>query len=166
MSEKHEMPKHPANDPQGNGPGYETTDVGARFVPVFAVAVIVGALVVLPGLWWMLSAMLARLQSRQPEVSPLVAQVKDRLPPQPRLEGIESPDLARIRQAANEKILNNYGWVDQKEQIVRIPIDRAMEIAAGTLKGVSKKQDGKSPEEFETPQSSNSGRMMKKEVSP
>jgi len=166
MSEKHEMPMNPANKPQHTGLGYETTDVGARFVPVFAVVVIIGALLLLPGLWWMLTALLARSQARQPDVAPLAVREKDRLPAEPRLEGIESPDLARERQAANEKILHSYAWVDEKEQIVRIPIDRAMEIAAGTLKSMSKKDDGRSPDQFEMPRVSNSGRRMKKEVSP
>jgi hypothetical protein len=167
MSEKHEMPANPPNKVDSTGPGYETTDVGGGFVPVFAVVVIVGALLLLPGLWWMLTAFLARLQARQPAVSPLAVTENDRLPAQPRLEGIESPDLARKRQAANENILHSYGWVNQQEQIVRIPIDRAMDIAAGTLHGVSKKENGPSPNEFEMPRSSNSGRMMKvKEVSP
>ncbi len=165
MSEMQGRTADAASEPE-RGPGYETTDVSGRVAPGVAIVVIVGAILLLPGIWWMLSAMLARTQARQPDVSPLAVREKDRLPAQPRLEGIELPDPARLRQAANAKILHSYGWVDKKEQIVRIPIDRAMEIAAETLKGVSKKDGGQSSNEFEMPQVSNSGRRMKKEVSP
>jgi len=32
--------------------------------------------------------------------------------------------------AEEDKILKNYGWIDQEKGIVRIPIDRAIEILA------------------------------------
>jgi hypothetical protein len=38
-------------------------------------------------------------------------------------------DLERMR-ATEEAILNSYGWVDREAGIVRIPIDRAMEVLA------------------------------------
>jgi len=45
----------------------------------------------------------------------------------PRLEVTPVLDLARER-AAEDKILNSYGWVDQKAGIARIPIDKAMDF--------------------------------------
>ena len=157
-------------DASGNperGPGYETTDVSGRFVArlchrgdCWSTVVVAGDLVDAVG------DVGSHRNRGSRNVSPLVAREKDRLPAQPRLEGIEPSDLARNRQAANDKILHSYGWVDEKRQIVRIPIDRAMEIAAETLKGVSKKAGVPSSDEFEMPRVSNSGRRMKKEVSP
>ena len=49
------------------------------------------------------------------------------LPPEPRLQVSAPKDLKQYK-AAQEEILNSYGWVDQKAGIVRIPIDRAMDI--------------------------------------
>jgi hypothetical protein len=49
------------------------------------------------------------------------------LPPEPRLQVTAPKDLEQYK-AAQEEILNNYGWVDQNAGIVRIPIDRAMDI--------------------------------------
>jgi hypothetical protein len=130
--------------------------------------------------------MLARSQADQSPVSPLAAEARDRLPPAPLLEGIERGsegklteepvDVARKRQAANNEILHSYGWVDEKQQIVRIPIGQAMDIEAAKLHSASTKdigapkdgaapKDGYSPIEAEMPHSSNSGRMLK-EVSP
>jgi hypothetical protein len=148
-----------------SGPGYETTDVSGRFAPGFALAVILGALVLLPALWWMFSSMLARSQQRQPAVSPLSVRENERLPPQPRLEGIEPPNIVQLRQAVSDKILHGYGWVDRNAQIVRIPIDRAMAIVLPSSHSVSAKPNALSPYQTETPRGSNSGRMLK-EVSP
>jgi hypothetical protein len=49
------------------------------------------------------------------------------LPPEPRLQVTAPKDLEQYK-AAQDEILNNYGWVDQQAGIVRIPIDRAMDI--------------------------------------
>jgi hypothetical protein len=52
-----------------------------------------------------------------------------KLPPEPRLEETPAPDLKAFRDS-EEKALTSYGWVDQKAGVVRIPIDRAIELTA------------------------------------
>lgn len=47
--------------------------------------------------------------------------------PHPQLQTTPIPDLKAVR-AAEEQVLNSYGWVDQQKGIVRIPIARAMEL--------------------------------------
>jgi hypothetical protein len=47
--------------------------------------------------------------------------------PQPRLESNERLEINDFR-AQEEKTLNSYGWVDQQTGVVRIPIDRAMQL--------------------------------------
>jgi hypothetical protein len=53
------------------------------------------------------------------------------LPPAPRLEGIEMmsgpPDDGGQSSAATQ--LQSYGWVDRDKGLVRVPIDRAMQLA-------------------------------------
>lgn len=49
--------------------------------------------------------------------------------PQPRLERNERTEINDFR-LKEEQTLNSYGWVDQKTGVVRIPIDRAMELVA------------------------------------
>lgn len=51
------------------------------------------------------------------------------LPPLPRLQSAPIEDLKEMR-AAEDKILGGYGWVDQQHGIVRIPIDRAIDMLA------------------------------------
>src|SRR5437764_125754 len=52
-----------------------------------------------------------------------------RLPPMPRLQSAPITDLGDMR-AAEDQILTGYGWVDQPRGVVRIPIDRAMDLLA------------------------------------
>jgi uncharacterized membrane protein len=55
------------------------------------------------------------------------AQDARQLPPEPRLEETPALDLQEMR-AAEQKIQTSYGWLDQSAGIVRLPIDRAMDL--------------------------------------
>jgi hypothetical protein len=62
-------------------------------------------------------------------LSPQVASNLQRTPPEPRLEA--NPLVPRMRVRAEEDwVLQSYGWVDEKAGVVRIPIDRAMDLLA------------------------------------
>jgi hypothetical protein len=50
-------------------------------------------------------------------------------PPAPRLQPDPRLDLAKLRREETEW-LNTYGWVDRAQGVVRIPIERAMELTA------------------------------------
>lgn len=52
-----------------------------------------------------------------------------KLPPQPRLQTAAVQDLREMH-AAEDQILNSYGWVNQQQGIVKIPIDRAIDLLA------------------------------------
>jgi hypothetical protein len=52
-----------------------------------------------------------------------------RLPPMPRLQSAPISDLNDMR-AAEDQILTGYGWVDQQHGVVRIPIERAIDLLA------------------------------------
>jgi hypothetical protein len=49
--------------------------------------------------------------------------------PEPRLEGNERIEINSFR-LNEEKLLRSYGYVDQQRGVVRIPIDRAMQLIA------------------------------------
>jgi hypothetical protein len=55
------------------------------------------------------------------------AQDARQLPPEPRLEETPARDLDEMRRAEN-KIQTTYGWLDESAGIVRLPIDRAMDL--------------------------------------
>ena len=54
--------------------------------------------------------------------------------PQPQLQQTPVVDLRTIR-VEEDKVLNRYGWVDQKKGLVRIPIDQAIEVFANLWLG-------------------------------
>ncbi len=49
------------------------------------------------------------------------------MPPAPRLQPDPIEDLNSLR-ASEHNLLNDYGWVDPKAGVVRIPIDQAMQL--------------------------------------
>jgi hypothetical protein len=71
----------------------------------------------------------AREARRQPEVSPLAAALAPQQPPEPRLQASSARDLLEMR-AAEERELTTYGWIDEAAGVVRIPIERAMDLVA------------------------------------
>ncbi len=104
--------------------GHETRDANIRNLIIFGIGL---ALLVIAGLF-ISRAVFRYFVARQglgPPASPF--ENVRMLPPGPRLQVTAPQDLKQYR-AAQEEILNSSGWVDQKAGIVRIPIDRAMEI--------------------------------------
>jgi len=139
MSE--ETSKH---SPGGSQEGFEHQDLGARSIFIFLV-VLVGVCVfsyfVIRGMYDYLDAY---DRTHQPAVSPMkppaettvrepvVGVLHDKVMqtfPEPRLEDDERNELhdARLHE---EQTLASYGWVDQKAGVVRIPIERAMQLIA------------------------------------
>jgi hypothetical protein len=51
------------------------------------------------------------------------------LPPEPRLRTIENGQFAAFFHQQRRE-LSSYGWVDKDKKIVRVPIERAMELYA------------------------------------
>lgn len=68
-----------------------------------------------------------RLEASDAGLPPL-AQV-DQIPPEPRLQPSNNADLLAMI-AEHDELLGSYGWVNQAQGRVRIPIERAMELVA------------------------------------
>ena len=49
------------------------------------------------------------------------------LPPPPRIQPNPGADMQNYYQS-QQNLLNSYGWIDRQNGIVRLPIDRAMEL--------------------------------------
>jgi hypothetical protein len=60
---------------------------------------------------------------------PLAEGVMRPLPPRPRLQTYPFDDIKELRKEEN-KILDHYAWVDQNAGVVRIPIERAIDVLA------------------------------------
>ena len=118
---------------------FEREDLTPKPILIFLGALAVGCVLV----YFVLRGLYSYLDSyenhHQPVQSPLVQQTtadtRRVLPgditkfPQPRLEGDERREINDFREQ-EEQTLNSYGWVDQQAGVVRIPIDRAMQLMA------------------------------------
>jgi hypothetical protein len=103
---------------------HETSDANIRNLIIFGVCValmVIGGLVVSRGIFHYFTGH----QGLGPPASPF--ENVRMLPTGPRLQIKAPQDLERYK-AAQEEVLNGYGWVDRKAGIARIPIDRAMDI--------------------------------------
>ena len=131
------------NKQHNSGAGHEETDVNEWAVGKFAVAlalVIVAALFLLFGLFRYL---LSREGGPPAGRSQVAASEPVKAFPQPQLQQSEVLDLEAVR-TAEDRVLNSYAWIDPEKGVVRIPIDRAMDLlverglpsrpAAGELK--------------------------------
>lgn len=67
------------------------------------------------------------------------AQDARQLPPEPRLEETPALDLEEMR-SAEDKLQTTYGWLDESNGIVRLPIDRAMDLVV--QRGLPSRQSG------------------------
>ena len=107
--------------------GYEKSDLRLSGITLFVFVmtlIIVVSMVALTFLFNNFDQSAAQLD--QP-MSPLMATQAP--PPEPRLQSRPQLDREEMR-AAEEAILNHYGWVNQSQGVVHIPIERAIELTA------------------------------------
>jgi hypothetical protein len=118
--------RHTEHEPAAEA-GHETSDVSIGAIVKFGIGLAAVVLLVHLATWGLFRVMDAREEKRDRPLPPLVAAALRRTPPGPRLE----PDALSPRrrmQAEENAALTTYGWVDRDAGIVRMPIERAMEI--------------------------------------
>ena len=112
--------------PAPTGQRHEDYDIQPGPVLIFGLALVVITTLVLVLMSWLFNAFSARQAARDLPPAPL-AQTRPALPPEPRLQVVPSQELQQLH-AAEEAVLQSYGWVDQAAGVVRLPIERAMEL--------------------------------------
>jgi hypothetical protein len=124
MSTEHDLEYGPTPP----GAQHEHTDIdpsiGYRFAVWLTVAMILSVGIVY-GAFWIFEG---QREARDAEVQqfPLAAGV-EKDPPAPRLQTQPFKDVYLLRQDETRR-LETYGWVDKEGGIVRMPIERAMEL--------------------------------------
>jgi hypothetical protein len=114
------------NQPESSaGAGHELSDLNPRNIALFGatLALVIGAtLLAAYGLFYFFYTGVTK---SRPLPSPLSYSREPT--PEPRLLIKPGDEMQAVR-TEESKILNSYDWVDRDKGIVRIPIDRAMEI--------------------------------------
>ena len=116
--------------PNGAPLNHEPTDVSLAGVTRIAILSYVIIFVILGGVYgfWKLMQSLTADTKELPQNS-VYADGKERLPRGP-LVLTDEPGFLRGVQKEEHDILETYGWVDKNQGIVRVPIEKAMDMLA------------------------------------
>lgn len=120
-----EIPETKPHEPERRG--HEVRDVNTWAVGKFGIGLTllcIGSLVLVAWLYRYFEAQVAG-----PAPPPREIAAQGGLPLEPRLQEKPAEDLKQMR-AGEDQILGTYGWVDKQKGIVRVPIDRAIDLLA------------------------------------
>jgi hypothetical protein len=101
--------------------GFEETDVNVIAVGKVGVALLLVTILAMALLFGVFNYFKASEGGEAKSLDPT------KVFPEPQLEKTPIPDLKAVR-AAEDQVLNSYGWVDQNKGAVRIPIAQAMDL--------------------------------------
>jgi hypothetical protein len=120
---------HSGDEPRNPHVRHELDDVNAHSLTKFGLTM--GGLIVvfLFGLWGLFEYFVKHEAELALPASPAALVNAQKQPPEPRLQPFPERDM-REMQAAEDRILHQYAWIDPDKGIVRIPIDRAMDLIA------------------------------------
>jgi hypothetical protein len=122
------------------GPGHEQRDIRLRPIVWAGLVLVVLAIVVHIGIWWLFDYFTERRTQQEGPPAPTAPLAWPRqLPPGPRLQTDPHQDLQELL-SAEAAILQSYGWVDRGAGIARVPIGRAMDLLAE--RGLPARQGG------------------------
>lgn len=114
---------HPYGSLHHEDVAHEQSDISVRGVIWFVVTLAVIGAVIHVAIWG-LFVMFDRVEvSNDPFVSPLAVPAGT-APPEPRLQTTPWVDLKQFR-AQEDELLASYGWIDQKNGVARLPIEKA-----------------------------------------
>jgi len=118
---------HGSTNPQVS---YERRDIDTFQITAFGVGLLLAFLVSVGAMWALFNFYYAHEDAKNAG-NPLAAVMKEKskLPPEPRLQATPKIELRDLR-ADEDAILTGYGWVDPNKNLVRIPIEEAMDIVA------------------------------------
>lgn len=117
--------------PEDPRPGYEHSDMNPAMVGMAAVGLLVLLALALLGvtLFEQVTVGLPLTISRPADLVGGLQAAPAPTPPMPALEAQAGQSFSHYR-AFEEQRLTSYGWVDRTTGVIRIPIDRAMDLTA------------------------------------
>jgi hypothetical protein len=123
--------------------GHESRDADIRRIMWFALSLITTICVVLLLMAWTLRA----LSPPQSAVAPPAGSLDPAklIPTEPRLQ-VDAPRDLRTMRKHEDAVLNSYDWIDKQRGIVRIPVDRAIELLVQRGESPPAKEPGEARE--------------------
>jgi hypothetical protein len=112
-------------DPAAKRCGHETRDISVRAAAWFALSLIGGTTVIYLAVAGLYQAFEHRYPS--PSAPSRIAMQPRMIAPAPQLQTNPAIDLEKF-QTAEERTLDSYGWVDKPAGVIRIPIERAIDL--------------------------------------
>ncbi len=143
--------------------GYETRDLNTCGVAAFGCLFVAGMVVIL----LIATGVFSLLSGKPPQLAypptGLANAPGPTLPPAPQLEAVPAQQFQLFR-AGEEQTLHSYGWVDKNRGVVRIPIDRAMQliVAQGLPSRPAADSQQFQDKGDELPSGPSSGRMLER----
>lgn len=144
---------------------HEHKDVHIGGILTFGMALLISTALIYLALWGLFKYFSAREIRTQPPPPALVPTVQQRLPPEPRLQGAPGHEVHPLQElrdvrAHEDQMLHGYGWVDRPAGVVRIPVDRAMELLSE--RGLPSRPPASQVKSPEVPEVSSSGRTLER----
>lgn len=116
----------PGPHPENPTVGHEQRDVNAFAVTAAGMAIF-GLVVVVVFAMWFVFNLFSRNADRGAERPELARE--ETLPPEPRLQNDPVGAYHDIRRA-EDQLLEGYAWIDPEKGVVRIPVNRALDLLA------------------------------------
>ncbi|MBK9166098.1 MAG: hypothetical protein IPM24_01400 [Bryobacterales bacterium] len=109
--------------------GHETTDISVGAVSRSGLVLAGGVVIVMMLMWFLFDVYGAQVRASQEGPQPSTLDNPQVMPPEPRLQALPRVEWSeyKVRQKA---LVEGYQWIDQQQGMVRIPVDRALEIVA------------------------------------
>jgi len=106
--------------------GHETDEGNVRAIALTAIGFAIAVVLILLFVYGIFRY-LNRMASVSVPVNPMAETDREQIPRSPRIEAYPARELEDLH-GREHRILSTYGWTDKNAGIVRIPIDRAIEL--------------------------------------
>jgi hypothetical protein len=116
--------KHLTPSPEAKG--HETEDASIRGILVAGAGLAVGAVIALFIVYGIFQFLSTQPVTTAP-LNPMAETSVQQFQPAPRLEDHPAVELKELH-SKEDSLLSSYGWTDKMAGVVRIPIDRAIEL--------------------------------------
>ena len=116
----------PKHTPVAEGKGHETKDASVRGIVLTGIGLAVGAAIAFSLVYGIFHYLSTQELTTAPP-NPMAEKRLQQFPPEPRLAEHPAVEIQELH-AKEDSLLSSYGWTDKMAGVVRIPIDRAIDL--------------------------------------